>query len=65
MKEFIRQDLYDNLLKQLNGKVNLIQVIIGPGQVGKTTLVLQIIKHWKGSTVYETADQPGDVDPIN
>ena len=59
MKEFIRQDLYDNLLKQLNGKVNLIQVIIGPRQVGKTTLVLQIIKHWKGSTVYETADQPG------
>lgn len=59
MKEFIRQNLYDELVSALQDKTNLIQVIIGPRQVGKTTLALQVVKRWKGSTLYETADQPG------
>ncbi|MBU1016927.1 MAG: ATP-binding protein [Patescibacteria group bacterium] len=59
MKEFIRQDLYDNLLKSLTGNANFIQVVVGPRQVGKTTLVLQILKRWEGPKLYETADIPG------
>lgn len=59
MKDFIRQNLFDQLESRLRGKVNLIQVIVGPRQIGKTTLALQIIDHWKGSSIYETADQPG------
>ena len=59
MKDFIRQQLFDELEVRLEGKTNLIQVIIGPRQVGKTTLVLQLLDRWKGPTLYETADQPG------
>jgi len=59
MKEFIRQDLYDNLLKSLKSEADFIQVVVGPRQVGKTTLVLQMLKRWEGSKLYETADIPG------
>ncbi|MBU6389862.1 ATP-binding protein [Patescibacteria group bacterium] len=59
MNTYIRQDLYDELESRLNGEANLIQVIIGPRQVGKTTLALQLLEKWQGSTLYETADQPG------
>lgn len=59
MKEFIRQNLYDEIVSRVSDEVNLIQVIIGPRQVGKTTLVLQILDRWGGSKMYETADQPG------
>jgi predicted AAA+ superfamily ATPase len=59
MKEYIRKNLYDELVDALTGSANLIQVIIGPRQVGKTTLSLQVLERWKGSSLYETADQPG------
>lgn len=59
MTEFIRQNLYDELANTLKGETNLIQVIIGPRQVGKTTLALQVLERWEGSKLYETADQPG------
>lgn len=59
MNTYIRQNLYDELEKRLNGDANLIQVIIGPRQVGKTTIALQILENWSGSKLYETADQPG------
>ncbi|TSC92840.1 MAG: ATPase [Candidatus Berkelbacteria bacterium Licking1014_7] len=58
MKEFIRKDLFDNLWQALNGWVNLIQVIVGPRQIGKTTLAWQILERWSGEKIYETADQP-------
>lgn len=59
MSEYIRQNLYDELVGMLKDKANLIQVIIGPRQVGKTTLALQLLQRWKGPKLYETADQPG------
>ena len=59
MNTYIRKNLYDELETRLKGEVNLIQVIIGPRQVGKTTLAMQILDNWKGSKAYETADQPG------
>ncbi|MEW6556312.1 MAG: ATP-binding protein [Elusimicrobiota bacterium] len=58
MKKYIRKQLYDELWKALTGKINLIQAVIGPRQVGKTTLALQIFDNWKYPKIYETADQP-------
>lgn len=42
---------------------NLIQVINGPRQVGKTTLALQVMEKWRGPKLYETADTP-DIPPL-
>ena len=58
MNEFIRKDLYDSLWNNLRGKTNLIQAVVGPRQVGKTTLALQIFDHWKGVKIFESADAP-------
>jgi len=37
---------------------NLIQVLLGPRQVGKTTAVQQIAKTWNGPVVFASADLP-------
>lgn len=58
MKAYIRKPLYEALLKRLKGKPLLLQVIIGPRQVGKTTLVLQLYKRWNGPRMYKSADIP-------
>ena len=39
-----RQTLHDELLKRLKEKRRFLQVLAGPRQVGKTTLVRQVIK---------------------
>ena len=57
--EYVRQNLYDIIWSALTGKINLIQVIIGPRQIGKTTLALQVYDEWKGPKLYQSADQPG------
>jgi uncharacterized protein len=45
------------LLKtRLNEKPKFIQVVLGARQVGKTTGVLQILKNWKGSSLYISSD---------
>lgn len=59
MAEYIRKAYYQELVSALSGDVNLLQVIVGPRQVGKTTLALQVTKRWPGPTLYETADRPG------
>ncbi|MBK8575785.1 MAG: ATP-binding protein [Elusimicrobia bacterium] len=59
---FVREDLFDALWKSLRGEAFFIQAVAGPRQVGKTTLVLEIINRWKGPTQYETADQPAPPD---
>ena len=43
MHEYIRKPLFDVLQKNLQGEPNLIQVITGPRQVGKTTLAVDIV----------------------
>lgn len=58
MKEYIRRQYHDAMLRMLQGTPNLLQVVVGPRQVGKTTLALQIRERWKGPTHYETADRP-------
>lgn len=58
MGEFIRREYYDQLLKGLTGKPNFIQAVVGPRQVGKTTLALQLKKKWPGPSFYNSADLP-------
>jgi predicted AAA+ superfamily ATPase len=58
MNNYLRHRLYDDLWNSLRGRINLIQAVIGPRQVGKTTMALQILEKWPGPKIYETADQP-------
>ena len=58
MKDYIRQPYYNELWQALQGQINLIQAVVGPRQVGKTTLALQLFERWNGPRIYETADQP-------
>ena len=39
----IRHDIYDELLKRLKEKRRFLQVLAGPRQAGKTTLVRQVM----------------------
>lgn len=50
--------MFNALLKGLRGKPNLLQVIVGPRQVGKTTLALQLYDGWTGPKLYKSADLP-------
>lgn len=59
---FVRKDLFDALWKSLHGEAFFVQAVAGPRQVGKTTLVLEIVDRWRGPTLYETADQPAPPD---
>jgi len=51
------------LSKRLGEETPFIQVLLGPRQVGKTTAVHQILKSWKGESVYGTADAPAPPGP--
>jgi uncharacterized protein len=53
-----RQTLYDELMKRLKEKRRFLQVLAGPRQVGKTTLVRQVIKASKLPAHYASADEP-------
>ena len=58
MENYLRQPIFNELWQNLTGPINLIQAVVGPRQVGKTTLALQIFAKWKGPKIYETADHP-------
>lgn len=62
MQVFIRPHV-NVLTAHLKGSNPLIQVVLGPRQVGKTTAVLAYLQQWQGPTAYYTADQlsPPDV----
>lgn len=53
---FVR-DEYNELEKRLYGKNLFIQIITGPRQVGKTTLIRQILKNLKYDSIYVNADE--------
>lgn len=55
-KTLLEERLYD--LERLDPSANLIQVLLGPRQVGKTTAVQQIAKTWPGPVVMASADTP-------
>ncbi len=53
---FIRSEFH-LIKKRLTEKRRFIQVVLGPRQVGKTTLVLQVLKSLKCPTLYFSADK--------
>lgn len=58
MKQYVRERYFRVLWDRLHSLPRLLQVVVGPRQVGKTTLAFQILDQWKGPKKYETADQP-------
>ena len=54
----IRQNLYSELLKRIREKRRFMQVLAGPRQTGKTTLVRQVMEASKISLHYTSADEP-------
>ena len=54
----IRQTIHDELLKRLKEKRRFLQVLAGPRQVGKTTLVRQVMAAAKIPAHYASADEP-------
>lgn len=49
---------YSLLIKRFKAENNLIQIIIGPRQTGKTTLALQVAEQFKDNYHYCTSDLP-------
>jgi len=49
----------DILQARLREPRRFLQVVSGPRQVGKTTLVRQVLEDFAGPAVYATADEPG------
>ncbi len=54
----IRQTIHNELLKRLKEKRRFVQVLAGPRQVGKTTVVQQVITASKIPAHYASADEP-------
>jgi predicted AAA+ superfamily ATPase len=54
----IRQNIHDELLKRLHEKRRFVQVLAGPRQTGKTTVVRQVMADSKLPTHYASADEP-------
>ena len=54
----IRRAIHDELLKRLKEKRRFAQVLAGPRQVGKTTVVRQVMETAKIPAHYASADEP-------
>jgi hypothetical protein len=54
----IRQAIHNELLKRLKEKRRFLQVLAGPRQVGKTTLVRQVMAAARIPSHYASADEP-------
>jgi predicted AAA+ superfamily ATPase len=54
----LRQAIYGELLKRLREKRRFLQVLAGPRQVGKTTLVRQVMTASRIPAHYASADEP-------
>jgi hypothetical protein len=61
MPEF-RRAPFKTLVSRLREPRRFIQIVQGPRQVGKTTLVAQAIKAWNGPAVSAVADMPAPPD---
>ena len=62
LPEFTRNQV-EVLLRRLRAEESLLQVVLGPRQVGKTTALLQLGEAWDGPTVYGSADAPAPPGP--
>ncbi len=54
---FQRKTITDQLKKNLAYKAHVLQIMIGPRQVGKTTLIQGFLKSWGSPHLYVTADK--------
>jgi uncharacterized protein len=54
----IRQTIHHELLKRLKEKRRFVQVLAGPRQVGKTTVVRQVMEASRIPAQYASADEP-------
>ncbi|HTV47964.1 MAG TPA: ATP-binding protein [Phycisphaerae bacterium] len=54
----IRKTIHNELLKRLREKRRFMQVLAGPRQVGKTTVVRQVMEAVKIPSHYASADEP-------
>src|ERR1043165_1767118 len=54
----IRQTIHAELLKRINEKRRFVQVLAGPRQVGKTTVVRQVMEAARIPSHYASADEP-------
>jgi uncharacterized protein len=53
----IKRNFTRILEKRLREKLNFIQVVLGPRQVGKTTGLQQIVRAWQGPALMVSADE--------
>lgn len=60
----IRRSLYETLHRRLQEPRRFLQVLAGPRQVGKTTLIQQVIESLKHPSHYASADEPSLRDRI-
>ena len=60
--KMIERAIVKDLQKRLASPPNLLQIVTGPRQVGKTTALEQVLKKWKGPTHYASADLPSPPD---
>ena len=58
----IERRIYSKIKNQLLAKEKLIQVLVGPRQIGKTTMVQQILSEWTGPKIFVTADAVASTD---
>lgn len=54
----IRETIHGELLKRLREKRRFVQVVAGPRQVGKTTVVRQVMEAAELPVHYASADEP-------
>lgn len=52
----IVRSIYPKIVRQLTAKERFIQVLVGPRQVGKTTMVRQLVQEWSGKSLMVSAD---------
>lgn len=55
MAQIVRE-AYPQIKQQLLAQERFIQVLEGPRQVGKTTLVSQLLQEWEGKSLFVSAD---------
>jgi uncharacterized protein len=53
-----KRKIFDQILARISEKRKFIQILIGPRQVGKTTLIQQVLEAFKGPKHYASADEP-------
>ncbi len=62
MGVIIKRKFVETLSERLRQELTLIQVVVGPRQIGKTTGVKQLLSEWSGTSLFVSADESSGVD---